>query len=185
MLHAGLVASQMRASFRLIVWDLVKRHARSGTWKQLIACAERTYVFFFRLFRGSEDNLCYPEKRAKKRLFCWLKACCSFACSLAACFALTQWPLEQKTRTILNLLFHWSPLICTSIVFRERGIVMWQSLLFSTLEGRFAPSTSAPGPRDLFKCYHDKKRPLSIFLLRRRESKPRQFCSYHFLYTLS
>ena len=47
MLHAGLVASQMRASFRLIVWDLVKSHARSGTWKQLIACAERTYVFFF------------------------------------------------------------------------------------------------------------------------------------------
>lgn len=39
------------------------------------------------LFRGSEGNLCYPENRAKKRLLCWLKACCSFACSLAACFA--------------------------------------------------------------------------------------------------
>ena len=31
----------------------------------------------------------------------------------------------------LNLLFHWSPLICTSILFRDRGIVMSQSLLFS------------------------------------------------------
>ena len=35
---------------------------------------------------------------------------------------------------VLNLLFHWSLLIiCTSIVFRDRGIVMWQSLLFSQL----------------------------------------------------
>ena len=31
----------------------------------------------------------------------------------------------------LNLLFHWSPLICTSILFRDRDIVMSQSLLFS------------------------------------------------------
>ena len=35
------------------------------------------------------------------------------------------------TCTILNLLFHLSPLICPSIVFRDRGIVMSQSLLFS------------------------------------------------------
>ena len=40
---------------------------------------------------------------------------------------------SQQTCTVLNLLFHWSPLICTSIVFRDRGIVMWQSLLFSQL----------------------------------------------------
>ena len=26
--------------------------------------------------------------------------------------------------TVLNFLFHWSPLICTSIVLRDRGIVM-------------------------------------------------------------
>ena len=39
----------------------------------------------------------------------------------------------QHTCTVLNLLFHWSPLICTSIVFRDGGIVMWQSLLFSLL----------------------------------------------------
>ena len=26
--------------------------------------------------------------------------------------------------TVLNLLFLWSPLICTSIVFRDRGVVM-------------------------------------------------------------
>ena len=32
---------------------------------------------------------------------------------------------------VLNLLFHWSPLIGTSIVLRDRGIVMLQSLLFS------------------------------------------------------
>ena len=43
-------------------------------------------------------------------------------------------PLEiQWTCTVLNLLFHWSPLICTSIVFRDRGVVMWQSLLSSQL----------------------------------------------------
>ena len=40
---------------------------------------------------------------------------------------------QQMTYTVLNLLFHWSPLICTSIVFRDRGIVMSQSLLFSQL----------------------------------------------------
>ena len=39
----------------------------------------------------------------------------------------------QQTCTVLNLLFHWSPLIYTSIVFRDRGIVMWQFLLFSQL----------------------------------------------------
>ena len=39
----------------------------------------------------------------------------------------------QWTCTILNLLYHWCLLICTSIVFRDRGIVMWQSLLFSQL----------------------------------------------------
>ena len=39
----------------------------------------------------------------------------------------------QKTCTVLNLLFHWFPLICTSIVFRDRVIVMWQTLLFSQL----------------------------------------------------
>ena len=39
----------------------------------------------------------------------------------------------QYTGTVLNILFHWSPLICTSIVFRDRSIVMWQSLLFSQL----------------------------------------------------
>ena len=32
--------------------------------------------------------------------------------------------LPQQTCTVLNLLFHWSPLICTSIVFRDRGTVM-------------------------------------------------------------
>ena len=42
---------------------------------------------FLRLFRESKGSLCYPEKRVKKRLLCWLKACCSFVCSLAACFA--------------------------------------------------------------------------------------------------
>ena len=36
----------------------------------------------------------------------------------------------QLTCTVLNLLFHWSPLMCTSIVFRDRGLVMSQSLLF-------------------------------------------------------
>ena len=36
-----------------------------------------------------------------------------------------------QTCTVVKLLFHWSPLICTSIVFRDRGIVMSQSLLFS------------------------------------------------------
>ena len=30
----------------------------------------------------------------------------------------------QYTCPVLNLLFHWSPLICTSIVLRDRGIVM-------------------------------------------------------------
>ena len=37
----------------------------------------------------------------------------------------------QLTCTFLNLLFHWSPLMCTSIVFRDRGLVMSQSQLFS------------------------------------------------------
>ena len=37
---------------------------------------------------------------------------------------------SRLTCTVLNLLFHWSSLICTSIVFRDRGIVMSQSLLF-------------------------------------------------------
>ena len=40
---------------------------------------------------------------------------------------------QQRSCTVLNLLFHWCPLICTSIVFRDRGIVMWQSLLFTQL----------------------------------------------------
>ena len=40
---------------------------------------------------------------------------------------------KSSRPAVLNLLFHWSPLICTSIVFRDRGIVMWQSLLFSQL----------------------------------------------------
>ena len=30
-------------------------------------------------------------------------------------------------------------------------------------KGELVPSTSAAGPRDLFKCYHNKKRQLSIF----------------------
>ena len=38
---------------------------------------------------------------------------------------------HQLTCTVLYLLFHWSLLICSSIVFRERGIVMSQSLLSS------------------------------------------------------
>ena len=37
---------------------------------------------------------------------------------------------SRLTCTVLNLLFHWTSLICTSIVFRDRGIVMSQSLLF-------------------------------------------------------
>ena len=37
----------------------------------------------------------------------------------------------RLTCAVLNLLFHWSPLIGTSIVLRDRGIVMLQSLLFS------------------------------------------------------
>ena len=41
--------------------------------------------------------------------------------------------LCQQTCTVLKPLFHWSPLTCTSTVFRDRGIVMWQSLLFSQL----------------------------------------------------
>ena len=39
--------------------------------------------------------------------------------------------ISQQTCTVLNLLFHWSRLICTSIVFRDRGIVLSQSLFFS------------------------------------------------------
>ena len=39
----------------------------------------------------------------------------------------------QHTCAVLNILFHWFPLICTSIVFRDGGIVMWQSLLFFQL----------------------------------------------------
>ena len=31
--------------------------------------------------------------------------------------------VSQETWTVLTLLFHWSPLICTSIVFRDRGMV--------------------------------------------------------------
>ena len=45
----------------------------------------------------------------------------------------SSWLYYQYTCTVLNLLFHWSSLICTSIVFRDRGIFMWQSLLFSQL----------------------------------------------------
>ena len=33
-------------------------------------------------------------------------------------------PDSQYTCTVLNLLFHLSPSICTSIVFRDTGIVM-------------------------------------------------------------
>ena len=51
-------------------------------------------------------------------------------------------------------------------------------------KGELVPSTSAPGPRDLFKCYHNKKRPLSIFFLI-RSSELSEDGSYHFLYTLS
>ena len=47
----------------------------------------------------------------------------SLNCQVSSSFGLTC--------TVLNLLFHWSPLICTSIVFRGRGIVMSQCLLFS------------------------------------------------------
>ena len=62
---------------------------------------------------------------------------------------------EQVTYTVLNPLFHWSPLICTSIVFRDRGIVMSQSLLFSqpitnSLANRCrSPSNSATKPQNL------------------------------------
>ena len=42
-------------------------------------------------------------------------------------------PLHVIIAQSLNLLFHGSPLICTSIVCRDRGIVRWQSLLFSQL----------------------------------------------------
>ena len=38
--------------------------------------------------------------------------------------------ISQQTCTVLNLLFHWSRLICTSIVFRDRGIVLSQALFF-------------------------------------------------------
>ena len=41
--------------------------------------------------------------------------------------------ITSQICTVLNPLFHWSPLIFTSIVFGDRGIVMWQSLLFSQL----------------------------------------------------
>ena len=39
----------------------------------------------------------------------------------------------RYTCSVQNLLFHWSPLICISIVFRDRLIVIWKSLLFSQL----------------------------------------------------
>ena len=37
-------------------------------------------------------------------------------------------PSPPSRLTVLNLLFHWSPLICTSIVFMDSGIVLSQSL---------------------------------------------------------
>ena len=46
---------------------------------------------------------------------------------------ISQPPLHVIIAQSLNLLFYWSPLICTSIVCRDRSVVIWQSLLFSQL----------------------------------------------------
>ena len=69
------------------------------------------------------------------------------------CKGLAIW--QQMTHTVLNIFFHWFPLICTSIVFRDRAIVMSQSLLFSkpitnSLSNRCrSPSNSATTPQNL------------------------------------
>ena len=46
---------------------------------------------------------------------------------------ISQPPLQVIITQSLNLLLQRFPLICTSIVFRDRDIVIWQSLLFSQL----------------------------------------------------
>jgi len=132
MLHAGLVASHMRASFRLIVWDLVKRHARSGTWKQLIACAARTDVFFFFAFFGEAKTICAILRNAQKS-----------TCSADPyCFP------------------------------HSKGV--W-----------LPPLPRAPGPRDRFKRYHDKKRLLSIFFFNSSQRvKPRRFIPFSIYFVL-
>ena len=68
-----------------------------------------------------------PDWYRKMLKYIWIWVCFlgNIDCELVS--------FSQYTCTVLNLLFHWSPLICTSIVFRDRGIVMGQSLLFSQL----------------------------------------------------
>ena len=57
----------------------------------------------------------------------------------------------------LNLLFHWSPLICTSILFRDRGIVMSQSLLFSQpVTSNLSNRCRLPQQYKGFDCYFGK-----------------------------
>ena len=58
----------------------------------------------------------------------------------------------------LNLLFHWSPLICTSILFRDRGIVMSQSLLFSQpVTNNLSNRCRSPQQDKGFDCYLGKR----------------------------
>ena len=63
--------------------------------------------------------------------------------------------LQQMTYIALKLLFRGSPLICTSIVFRDRGIVMSQSILFcqpitNSLSNRCrSPGNSGTKPQNL------------------------------------
>ena len=58
----------------------------------------------------------------------------------------------------LNLLFHWSPLICTSILFRDRGIVMSQSLLFSQpVTSNLSNRCRLPQQYKGFDCYLGKR----------------------------
>ena len=65
---------------------------------------------------------------------------------------------DRFTYTVLNLLFHWSPLICTSIVFRDRGIVMSQSLLFSQpVTKNLSNRCRLPQQDKGFDCYLGKR----------------------------
>ena len=65
---------------------------------------------------------------------------------------------DRFTYTVLSLSFHWSPLICTSIVFRDRGIVMSQSLLFSQpVTNNLSNGCRSPQQDKGFDCYLGKR----------------------------
>ena len=88
-------------------------------WRQELD-KNRTGGVLFIDFKKAFDSICL-EAMALKFKACGLSGnLYNFIVDLGGC---GMWRL-QYTCTVLNLLFHWSPLSCASTVFRDRDIVM-------------------------------------------------------------